>query len=147
LNSLDNLSTGPRICLIEEDLEAWGKRKTRIVICRYHGARSWGKRFVSTSTIGRGGFEKSEVVKFVIVIRVVSGPTTRTACAARPTGVKPERAAVEISDGMTRFAISHGQIPLPFEVLYLFIARSKGILGLLESTFEGALSLCEPCCV
>jgi len=120
LNGLDNLSTRPGICLVEKGLHAW--RKTGIAICRYHGARSWRKRFVSTSTIGRGRFKKSKFVKFVVVVRVVSCPTARTTRAARPAGVKPERAAVEISDRRTGFAISHGQIPLPFEVLYLFIA-------------------------
>jgi len=91
---------------------------------------------------------KREVVNFVIVFRVVSGPTAWAACAAGSSGLKPEGLAVEISDGgTTRFAVCHGKIPLAFEVLYLLIARSEAILSLLKCTFEGAVPLCEPCCI
>jgi hypothetical protein len=145
LNGLDNLSTRPRIRLVKKDFGA--RRETDIVKCRYPGARSWGKGFVSTFTIRRGGFKKREVVKFVIGVRVASRPTAWATCAAGATGVKPEGAAVKVSDGTPGFAICDCQIPLACEVLYLFIAGSKGLLCFLKSMFEDAVPLCELRCV
>jgi hypothetical protein len=112
LNRLNNLGAGPGIRLIEKDLAAWG-RKTLIVISGLDRARGWGKGFVATSTIGTGGFDRSEVIKFVIMIRVVGSPTAWTSCAAGSTGVKPKGAMVEVSDGTARFAVCHSEIPLP----------------------------------
>jgi hypothetical protein len=82
LNGLDDLGTRPGIGLIKKDLGAWRKRDT--FICSCCDARNWRKGFVPTSTIGTGGFEKREVIKFVIVImiRVVGSPTTSAACGA-----------------------------------------------------------------
>jgi hypothetical protein len=142
LNRLDNLGARPGIRLIEKDLAAW--RRVLIVICGYNNTRSWGKGFVSTSTIGTGGFKRRDVIKFLIMIRIASSPTAWTARAAGSAGVVPEGATV---DGTARFAVCHSKIPLPFEVLYLLIARSKNIIGLLKGTFESAILLCEPCCI
>jgi hypothetical protein len=143
LNRLDNLGARPGIRLIEKDLAAW--RRMLIVICGYSDARNWGKGFISTSTIGTGGFKRREVIKFVIMIRIVSGSTAWAARAAGSAGVVPEGATVEISDGTARFAVCHSKIPLPFEVLYLLISRSNGIIGLFEGTFESAIPLRELC--
>jgi hypothetical protein len=146
LNRLNNLGARPGIRLIEKDLAAW-RRKTFIIISGLDRARGWGKGFVSTSTIGTGGFKRSEVIKFVIMIRVVSSPTTWTSCAAGSTGVKPEGAMVEVSDGTARFAVCHSEIPLPLEVFYLLIAGSKGFIGFFEGTFESTIPVCEFCCI
>jgi hypothetical protein len=134
LNGLDNLDARPRIRLIEKDFTAW--RRKYIVICGYDDARSRGKRFVSTSTIGTGGFKRREVIKFVIMVRVVSSPTAWAACAAGSAGVQPE-----ISDGTARFAVCHCKVPLPFEVLYLLITSSNGVIGLFKGTFKSAIFL------
>jgi hypothetical protein len=145
LNRLDNLDARPGIRLVEKDFAAW--RRMLIVICGFDDARSWGKGFVSTSTIGTGGFKRREVIKFVIMVRVVSSPTAWAACAAGLAGVEPEGATVEVSDGTARFAVCHCIIPLPFEVLYLLIARSNGVIGLFEGTFKSVILLCELCCI
>jgi hypothetical protein len=145
LNRLDNLGARPGIRLIEENLAA--RRKMLIVMRGNDEARSWGKGFVSTSTIRTGRFKRRDVIKFVVMIRVVGSPAAWAACGTRSAGVVPEVSTVEVSDGTARLAVSHGIIPLPFEVLYLLIARSKGIIGLFKGTFESAVFLCELCCI
>jgi hypothetical protein len=154
LNGLDNLGTRPRIRLVEKDLGAWRRRRKRkrgIVICRYNGARGWGKGFVSASTIGRSGFKEREIINFmigiVVMVRIVSRPAAWAARAARAAGVKPEGVTVEISDRTTRFAVVHGKIPLAFEILYLLIAGSELILCPLKRMFECVVLLCEFCCI
>jgi hypothetical protein len=67
LNHLDNPGARPGVRFIEKDLCAW-RRKTLIVISGFDRARGWGQGFVSTSTIGTGGFKRGEVIKFVIMI-------------------------------------------------------------------------------
>jgi hypothetical protein len=146
LNRLDNLGARPGIRLIEKDLAAW-RRKTFIVISGFDRARGWGKGFVSTSTIGTGGLDRSEIIKFVIMIRVVGSPTAWTSCAAGSAGAKPEGTTVDVWDGMARFAVRHSKIPLPLEVFYLLIARSKGLIGLFEGTLESTIPVCEFCCI
>jgi hypothetical protein len=146
LNRLDNLGPRPGIRLIEKNLASW-KRRTLIVKSGFDRARGWGKGFVSTSTIGTGGFDGSEVIKFVIMIRVVSSPTAWTSCAAGSAGVKPEGTTVDVPGGMARFAVCHSEIPLPLEVFYLLIARSEGLIGLFESTLESTIPICEFRCI
>jgi len=146
LDRLDNLGARPRIRLIEENLAAW-RRKRLIVICDFDGARGWGKGFVSTTAIGTRGFKRSQVIKFVIMIRVISSPTAWASCAAGSAGVEPEGATVEVSDGTARFAICHGKIPLSFEVFNLLIARPKGLICAFEDTLKSTILLCEFCCV
>jgi hypothetical protein len=96
LNRLDDLGARPGIRLIEKNLAAWGKML--IVKRGYDEARSWGEGFVSTPTIGTGGFKRSDVIKFVIMIRVVGSSATWAACATGSAGVVPEGATVEIPD-------------------------------------------------